>query len=297
MLDSFANGQVSRAHTIDINLRSGETFHLSCLSDLHVDSSSCDLDGLKRLAEERRKLPNHAVIAIGDICDLVMPPDLKRYRPTARSRKLDGRDDFLSAAIDMVVTELKDLKLNWHLVSPGNHEDDAMRHHGVDATSIIAHALKARRGGYWGILSYNIHMGNRNSSGRYHTACFRVAYHHGAWGGQLAKGYIGAQRFANCIEGWDVFLYGHCHHARLDNEIRINAEPKSKELREREVYLINCSSWTEPFSRDPRYPSYKERAGYPISSPRKCPLIRVTPRWAKTEHSNGGMKLDVKVEM
>ncbi len=297
MLGSFTNGQVFRAHTIDVFMKSGETMHLSLISDLHIDSAMCDLDGLKKLAAERRKLPNHGVIAIGDICDLVMPPDVKRYRPTARSRKLDGRDDYLTAAIEMVIEELRALNFDWHLISPGNHEDSAMKFHGVDAVSVIAHALGAKRGAYFGFIDYRINIGNKNKGNRYHTLRFRVAYHHGAWGGQLAKGYLGAQRFANVLEGFDIFAYGHNHACRVDPEVRIDVEPRNKGMRERNIYIINCSSWTEPFSKDPRYPSYKEIKGYPPSGPRKSPLIRVTPRWVKTENRNGGMTLDVSIEI
>ena len=255
MLTAFANGQVFRSHIIDVYLKAGETMYLSLLSDLHIDSSSCDLKGLKKLADERRKLPNHGVICIGDVADLVMPPDIKRYRPTARARQLDGRDDYLTAAIEMVIEKMKELDLHWFLISPGNHEDVAMKFHGVDATSIIAHALGARRGAYFGFIDFRLHFGNKNKRGAYHEQRFRVAYHHGAWGGQLAKGYLGAQRFANVLEGWNLFCYGHNHASRVDPELRIDIEPRTRDLREREVYIVNCSSWTEPFSKDPRYPS------------------------------------------
>jgi len=297
MLGSFANGNVFRSHTIDVNLESGETMHLSLLSDIHIDSSLCDLDGLKQMAAERRKLDNHSAIAIGDICDLVMPPDIKRYRPTARSRKLDGRDDYLSAAIEMVIEEMKALDLKWDLVSPGNHEDAALKFHGVDSTSIIAHALGARRGAYWGFIDYRILIGKKNKSNKYKTKRFRLAFHHGNWGGQLAKGYIGAQRFANVLEGWDIFAFGHNHSSRVDPEIRIDIEPVSKALRERTVYIVNCSSWTESWSKDPRYPSYKEIKGYPASGPRKSPLVRVTPRYTTTNNSTGGVAIDVSIEI
>lgn len=298
MLDSFSNGPVIRAHSINMPLRAGETMHLSLLSDLHIDSSLCDLEGLRELMKHRSKLPNHGVICIGDVADLVMPPDLKRYRPSARSRNLDGKDDFLTAALQMVVEELKGLGVKFHLISPGNHEDVAMKFHGLDATSIIAHALGAKRGAYFGFLDYQIAMGNPRSKNRGHQKRFRVAWHHGAWGpGHLSKGYLGASRFFSVLEGYDLAIYGHNHGSRIDPELRIDVEQKTGKLKERTVYLVNCSSWTEAYSKDARYPSYKESKGYPPSGPRNSPLVRVTPHYCKTENSNGGIKMEVSIEV
>lgn len=302
MLDLLTNGQVFRSHVIDVHLKAGETMHLSLLSDLHIDSSLCDYEGLKQLAAERRKLPNHGAIVVGDLCDLVMPPDLKRYRPTARTRELDGRDDFLSAAIENVIEKMKKLDLAWHLISPGNHEDAALKYHGVDATSVIAHALGAIRGAYYGFLDFRLRCGNKNSRGGYHEKRFRVAYCHGNWGpGHLSKGFLGANRFFSVLEDWDLAVSGHNHGCRVDPELRINVDPRTRGLRERQVYIINASSWTKPISPDARYPSYKEVKGYPPSGPRKSPLVRVSPRWtnhgAENSKSNSMLTLDVSIEV
>jgi len=273
-----------RVNVQDIPLSWGDTFHLTCLSDLHIDSTMCDLAGLKALADKRRTLPNHHVVIIGDVCDLVLPPDLKRFMPSVRKAGLATRDDWFAASIDDVVENLKDLDLPIDLIGVGNHEHEALKRHGWDATSIIAKELGAFRGGYSGMMSYQFHLDTVRTR-------FNVAYHHGAWGGRDSKGFSSAKAWFSTFSDWDIALYGHNHGATLDPEVRMIPNYRTGGFKERDIYYVNCSSWTKSLSEDSRQVHYTERAGM-RPNPRKSPLVRVTPRRVK-----GAVSLEVSVEM
>lgn len=244
-----------------------ETLHISCFSDLHIDSALCDYDRLRRIAAERAQLPHHHAIAIGDVCDLVLPGDLKRFKPSVRPAQLATRDDFLRASIDFAIERLKALGLKWDLISRGNHEDEVEKRYGVDATSIIAHELGASCGGYSGLVHYQIEVSG-------YKCAFTIAYHHGAWGGKYAKGYIGAREWFDHLWGWDVAVYGHNHASRLDVELRqeLTWTKKGMEIRDRRVFILNCASFVDYNNADGTH--YMERRGYP-RQPSAPPLISI----------------------
>ena len=207
---------VPRVHSLDIRLKVGESIHITPFSDLHIDDSLCDIAALKRVANERRDLENHYALAIGDIFNLVVPTDLKRYRPSVQPPGIAGRDDWVNATVGYTTDILKSLNLKWLLISPGNHEDEFTKRTGVDLTTLLARDLGAFRGGYSGVIDINVKLREKYST----SAKFRLAYHHGAWGGRTNKGYSGAWPWFSQIDGWNVAVYGHNHACRVDPEIR-----------------------------------------------------------------------------
>lgn len=260
--------ETPRVHVIDLKLKPGESFHITPFSDLHIDDSLCDLAALRRVANERRGLENHFAVAIGDIYNLVVPTDLKRYRPSVQPAGIVGRDDWVNRTFDYVSGVLKSLSLRWLLVSPGNHEDEFTKRTGVDLTSLLARELGAFRGGYSGVIDFNVGLRSEGSK----SSRFRLAYHHGAWGG-MNKGYNGAKPWFSQIDGWHVACYGHNHACRVDPEIR--RKPFRERLVEYPVYLVNCCSFVHSYADDAGQTHYAERRGY-LPQPRKVPLITVT---------------------
>lgn len=132
-----------------------------------------------------------SALAIGDVANLVLPPDQKRYRPSVQPRDLRGLDDWLDATVEYNADRLKSLGYHWDLFGIGNHEEEIRKRHGVDVVEHLAYRLGARRGGYSGVIDYRIHR--PNTPGYF---SFRALYHHGAWGGKWAKGYLGAWSWA-----------------------------------------------------------------------------------------------------
>ena len=76
-------------------LAQDEPMYITCLSDLHLESSLCDVKGLRKLLEERAKLPNHSVVLIGDVMDLVGNRDLQRYMRSGQNHILERYSQLL----------------------------------------------------------------------------------------------------------------------------------------------------------------------------------------------------------
>ena len=280
-----------RVHEVDVRLKYGDTLHITPISDAHLDDALCDFKALQRLAESRRELPNHHAIWLGDTLNLVVPPDLRRYRPSTQPPELAGKDDWLNATIDYVGDRIESLKLVNDLFIPGNHEDEFCKRYGLDTISILAQRFRAFRGGYSGAIDYRISQTDTK------RITFRVIYHHGAWGGRLAKGYNSAMPWFSAYDSWNVALFGHNHASRVDPETRIRVH--DGELEEYEVFVVNCGAWVKSYADDAKVTHYAERHGY-ARQPRQCPLIRVTPREIRSggrHHTKAKLRLDVSVEV
>jgi len=135
-----------RVHVVDVKLKINETLHFTPLFDTHLDSRLCDYDALLKMAEKRRALPNHHAAWFGDTLDLVVPPDLRRFRPSGQPRELAGHDDWLNLTLDYVGDRIEKLGFVNDLFGPGNHEDEFLKRYGLDTTTIMAHRFHAGRG-------------------------------------------------------------------------------------------------------------------------------------------------------
>ena len=107
----------------DVWLRSGETFHVTPVSDAHIDDSSCDFAALQRVMDERRTLPNHRVLWIGDTANFILPSDLRRSRPSVLPHEIAGQDSYLNKITEYIIEQITKLDVTSDLFSVGNHED------------------------------------------------------------------------------------------------------------------------------------------------------------------------------
>lgn len=282
-----------RVVVVDELVRSGESVHISVLSDLHLESRLADSTGLRRLLEERAQLEHHHVVLIGDVLDLVGHEDTRRYRHGGQIDRLAQVDAWVNEALEHAVETLTVDGIRYDLISPGNHEDTFLQRHGIDTTSVLANRLGARRGGFSGVLDYRIRLATPNqriTGTKLPYVRFRVLYHHGAWGGRLAKGYNGASPWAAQWDGWHVFAFGHSHGSRHDVEVR-HEVTQDGHIRRYEAHIVNASSWVDSYADDALVTHYAELRGY-LRQPRKSPLITVTPAWC---HNRLSMKYFVTV--
>jgi hypothetical protein len=112
------------------------------------------------------------------------------------------------------------------------------------------------------------------------THVVNVLYHHGAWGGKKAKGYLGAIDWARNFDGWDVFVFGHCHQVRLDVERR-RWYNKANKYCTSNRYIQVCGTYLEGEVED--YTTYSELKGLPPTAI-MAPLFRFRPvRGGKVE--------------
>jgi hypothetical protein len=265
-----------RVHFIENHVLSKEPINITALSDLHLENTLCDVNGLVSLLKERSQLSNHSVIMLGDVLDLIGHEDQKRHRPSMHHREMADRDAWVNDTLSYAIKVLKIPGVKYDLISPGNHEDEFLKRHGLDLTSILCKELGAARGGYSGVVDYRVHVIRKPGvieDKKYPSTRVRVIYHHGAWGGKYAKGYLGAHPWAAQWDDWQIMLYGHCHSSRLDCELRQRV--KNERIETYPTYMVNCSSWVDTYSDKAEVTHYSERFGY-IRQPNKAPLITMS---------------------
>lgn len=266
--------RVPRVTIVDVVLPHGEELNITPLSDLHADGEAFDNVGFSKMMKERSALPNSRAFFLGDTMDLVVPVDLRRWRASVQDKSLLGREDWLNAGVDLVSERLLEHDIKYDMIGPGNHEDEFKKRHGVDVVSMLARELRCNVGGYSGYISYKISCEQANGS-VVHAGKLNILYHHGAWGGKVLKGFGGARDFARGFDGWNIFCFGHNHHATVQREARHRMGGKGNgKLAEYPAYFVCCGSWSNTYTEDAGITTYAERAGY-IPVARVTPLIKV----------------------
>jgi len=262
---------VPRVLTIDVDLPLGETLLISPITDIHIEGSRCSFDGMKKEMAQRAG-PFHRALLFGDVFDMVVPPDLARFQPSCQSGGLHGRDDWANAAVEIAEERLRSIDgMKIDGIGVGNHEFQYMKRHGFDVTSALCSRLKANRVGYSGIVRYRIKRPGKSVKAEVLT----IAFHHGAWGGKVAKGYSGARDFFSTFQGWHFACFGHNHWTKIEPERRMRVTPKGK-LKSYPVYYVLCGSQTDAYDeRDASNVDYSELKGY-------APQLRMTP-WMKVK--------------
>lgn len=268
---------VPRVTQVTVDVPVGEWVHITPLSDLHIEGRAFNNQGFQQFMKERQKLPNHRVILLGDVMDLVVPRDLKRWRPSVQDEGIAGRDDWINASIDCAVERLTATGAKFDLVCPGNHEDEFQKRHGLDVTSILARELGCARGGYSGFIQYGLRTHEKVRAPR-----FTAAYHHGAWGGRVMKGFGGARDYFRAFDNWHICLYGHNHQLTVHRENRVRVHRNGRDVVHYPVYYVNTGGWPESYSDDAKLTHYAERAGY-MPTTNYTPLIKVRAK-------NGGQR-------
>ena len=273
---------------IDVELAPDEPMHITPYSDVHWDSRDCDRTGWLGHYKHRASLPNARFINNGDFNNLVMPRDLKRHVPSASQEAYGARDDYINHCLDDTIEAVQSVpNATWDMWGMGNHEYSALKFHNVDIPALICNRLGIYYGTYSGRLFYRIHRRGVPK----HTALFKLLYHHGAWGGQVIKGFGGAYRWAMPLGSWHVFCYGHNHSENIHKEpFWDTLDDGTPKVFNR--YFINTGGWAKSLSRDGQPPDYAEIAGHPITTT-GTPLIKV---WYERKRPNFNMELRWAVE-
>ena len=278
---------------VDIDLAPGEPLHIIPYSDVHLDSRDCDREGWLKHYRKAAALPNARFISIGDMNNLVMSKDVKRHTPSAPREELAARDDYINAVLDDTEKAVRSVPgACWDLWGMGNHEYSVLKFHGFDLSRAMAERLKCAYGTYSGRLFYRIHR----PGSRADNVCFKILYHHGAWGGSLIEGYGGAQRFAGPMGRWNVFLYGHNHAESVRKKPYWDVSDKGGDVTWTQYY-VNTGAWLKSLSREGQPPDYAEVHGYPILA-MDTPIIKVWYERVQTagkQHGNQRMVLHYTV--
>jgi len=231
----------------------GEPLYISPVFDLHGESEDCALDIFHDLMKERASLPNHYVFIGGDCFGAIYPGD-PRWTPTTTVREVIQRDDYINATIDYHEQIWKDYVDRVLAIGEGNHEENLRRRHGFDLTGEMARRWHVQNAGYSGYLMLHFY---RPSSTSYHT--FPIAWHHGAWGGEIVWGMGGAMRYFGAMEEAYQYWFGHNH--KLDVRSIPRLSPAGDYVRHRNTFLVCCGGYQKVLEKGT--PRYHERKGLP----------------------------------
>jgi hypothetical protein len=207
-----------------IRVPHGGTVGFSLLSDLHLGAPQVDIP-LIQSELDNAKTNGDRIAINGDLLDLILAKDLKRYEPGAVHPHLAGRNDLVNGAIEWADELLSPYIDQIDMLGIGNHETTVSRLSNTDAIKILIHRLESKRGnpnhlihygGYTGFLSYRLIPLTPDGEpywarpGQERVHYLTIFYTHGAGGNSpVTRGMINFARL-----GWvqaDVLWEGHRH--------------------------------------------------------------------------------------
>lgn len=247
---------------------------LTLLSDLHVGAATTDHDFLEdevRLARRR----GDWVAVNGDLGDLILAKDKKRFRPTALHPRLHGKDDIVGEVLSWTGEILGPVKDKLLMLGCGNHDDALSKHNSFDFVRQLVKDLRSRGspvqyGGYAGFIDCRFNLGPGRTRER-----FVVFYHHGTGGGAALSGVAGdAAKFA-WVEGAQVLWLGHKHQRMSVPLRRLSCPDRGHGPVEREVRFVRTGAYMRPYGGqsaasalgDGRLGNYAADGGYAPQSP------------------------------
>lgn len=204
------------------------------MSDLHIGAAHVNYKLIRRELDEAAELGDR-VLVNGDLLDLILPKDAKRYAPGTAHPRIADRPDQVNAAVDWAVELFSPVAHLLDLLGVGNHETAVTKWHSVDPTLLVMYELEKvaqkkdpahviHYGGFTGFVDYRLQ--HARPSGGSHGHRWVVYYHHGSGGAApVTKGMIDFNRKDTFIDA-DCIWMGHKHN-RLNVAVEKIACPLS----------------------------------------------------------------------
>ena len=228
--------------------RKDSVFKFMLLSDIHIGAAGFDRKRFDRWVSERYDDVT-AILINGDVLDLLLIKDIKRYVPSVVASELQGRDDLYDAAIEYAASVLKPYASKIVMIGEGNHEATILKYHSSNPVNRLINELgvPAVNGGYWGY--YRFQFAHRTESKRTcNSFPLIIHYNHGKGGNApVTKGIIDFNRFCAMAEDFDVLWLGHKHNSLSDNIMRMSMSQRGV-MQFRRVTCVMTPSFVAPIS-------------------------------------------------
>lgn len=189
---------------------------ITLMSDLHIGASSVDYKLIDEELEEAWKNDDRILIN-GDVFDMILTRDFKRFEPDVLHSRLRGCRDIINKAVDWGEEIFGDYARNIDMIGVGNHESAVEKHHNVDVVGMLIERLERRKGakiaygGYSGFVDYRFRCCRHNKEERGAGKRYVIYYHHGSGGAcEVTKG-VADLHHKSWIDA-DVIWLGHKHH-------------------------------------------------------------------------------------
>lgn len=220
----------------DVDVEDGRWLYMS--SDQHIGSASTDYRLLQREIEIAARL-NALCLINGDLFDLILPSDRKRYEPSGLHERVRNRDDAVGEAIRWALELYEPVARNILVVGEGNHEHAVLKHHSVDPVRLFCDGIRAMGGepriaGPMGYVGFMV-RGERK------TAELQLFHFHGSGGqSRVTKGQIDIERQMASVRA-DAIVLGH-KHWRSKSDLSVLRKVGRNVLQVR-VLALQCGSY------------------------------------------------------
>lgn len=221
------------------------------LADLHIGNAHCDERKARAWID---KDPSCYFVGNGDLMDMVIASDAKRYRKSS-----DGTegDDIVDEQIDKLYRWLEPHKDRILGLGTGNHEDAITKHSGTNPTKRLCQMLGCKFLGYSWLLKVTLSAGGQGGRS------IVIRGHHGWGGGSRTLG-ADLTKYSKDMSYWDadVYLYGHVHKRQTDVVPRLGLAGQNNKLVVRDQLIGITGTFLKTYSNTPD-PTYAEIKGYP----------------------------------
>lgn len=225
-------------------------------SDLHLDCAFTDVKAIQK-EWAMAKVAGATILINGDVFDLILPADAKRFAYSAPAKNLQ-EDDYLNKVLDMAYEMMLPYADCIAMIGMGNHEGSVERRHSVNLIKLLIQRLNSSGaniayGGYYGWVVLKERTGGPRGP-------FRIRYHHGAGGASpVTKGIIDFNRMLPMAVDADLVWVGHKH-----NQIWTTTARERMSVRDVVSYdVLHCVMTGGYMTRHGDPPSYAERANLP----------------------------------
>jgi hypothetical protein len=232
-----------------LSVSAGDVVGLTLLSDLHLGAAHVDYNLIARELKTARD-NNDRILVNGDIFDLILTKDLKRFTPDALHPRLLGRKDIVNEAVGWAVELFAPLATQIDMLGMGNHEDTVLKYANVDPLKTLVEELQKKvparlghvihYGGYSGFVDYRLKRGKQAER-------FVVYYHHGSGSAApVTKGMIDFNRKDTWVSA-DLIWMGHKHNRWAGAVQRVSCPEAGDEPCVRDVRHVMTGAYFQTY--------------------------------------------------
>jgi hypothetical protein len=251
---------------------------IAIYGDVHFEAPDCDMTAFKTALKEDAAKGRYLLFP-GDLFDLILPNDLKRFSPralqwvltdpsTGRSRDTRSRKD---AIVDMLVEDAYKLLKN-HApriigIGLGNHERAYIKRGYSDPTQSLVDRLNAHTTpadkvahlGYSAFVRLAIYQNREPNQG---ARTIIIYCHHGWGGGSRTRG-ASITKYWRHFADYDaeIGIYAHDHKSQMDASIKFSMVGKPPRIKATKRLLILSGTFLKSIA-DGLDPSYGEERGF-----------------------------------
>jgi hypothetical protein len=248
---------ISRPAPIPYKQGGSQGFRL--MSDLHLGAPNVDLKLLRSELDEAKKAGDRILIN-GDLWDLVLTKDHKRFSGTCLHPRLHGRNDIINEAIKWAIEILSPYSNLIDVIGMGNHETVIEKYSNIDPTKILVYELNRASktknsrhnihyGGYMGFVDYRFR--EACAAGKNYTAKgnrWVLYYYHGSGGSApVTRGMIDFAR-KDVWVGADCIWIGHKHNRFADHTQRIECPQCGDRLVIKDVRHVMTGAYFDTYT-------------------------------------------------